>query len=115
MEYSKKDDWRINRSITERLVRAWIDTTKLRINTTKGNVDIKGELNFTGQAKASIDSPMVIINMLKKLDYALKAIPNVKVIQYNFAGWSKQGLRWEYNPSKEQDKKDKKEEEGNLS
>lgn len=106
MEYSKKDDWLINKSVLERLIRSWIDVSKLRINTTKGNVEIKGGLEFTGQAKAGIDSPVVIINTLKKLDPSLKAIPNVKTVKYDFSGWKKQGARWNYVPSKEQEKKE---------
>jgi len=110
MEYSKKDDWQINKNVMERLVRAWIDTSKLKILTTKGNVEIKGDLEFTGQAKASIDSPIVIISMLKKLDSALKGIPRVRLIKYDFSSWRKAGAKWEYNPSREQQKKDEIEE-----
>lgn len=96
----------INKSVLERLVRSWIDVSKLRINTTKGNVEIKGSLEFTGQAKAGIDSPVVIINTLKKLDPSLKAIANVKTVKYDFSGWKKQGVRWIYAPSRQQEKKE---------
>ena len=106
MEYSKRDDWQINKHVLEVLVRCWVETRKLRINTTKGNVDIKGELEFTGQGKANIDSPVVVINILKRIDSGIKAIPKVKSVIYSVAGWKKHGNRWMYAPTREMMRED---------
>ena len=106
MEYNQKDDWEINKHVLEFLVRAWFDTSKIRIATTKGNVEIKGNLLFTGQGKQNVDSPVVVMNLLKKVDSALKGIPKVRTVKYEFTGWKKSGIRWEYNPTKEQEKHD---------
>ena len=83
MEYSKKDDWQINKHVQERLVKAWIDVSKLRIYTTKGNVEIKGVLDFTGAGQVNMDSPIAVMNLLKKLDSSLKAVPKVRQISYS--------------------------------
>jgi len=106
MEYSRKDDWQINKHVTELLVKRWIDVTKLRINTTKGNVDIKGALDFSGQEKANMDTPVVVINLLKKIDAALKGLPKVRTVSYTLVGWAKQGTRWAYAPTRDMMKKD---------
>ncbi len=91
---AKKEDWKINVKVKETLVRKWIDVSKLRINTIKGNVDIRGKLAFTGKAKDDYTTPIIIINALKQLDQTLKAIPGVKTIKYSFEGWKKMGGKW---------------------
>jgi len=101
MEYSRKLDWEINKNVKAELVRRWIDVNKLRISTTKGNVEIKGSLEFTGQGKNVYDSPVTVIHLLKNLESTIKALPTVKSIKFQLDTYKKTGTRWEYTSPKE--------------
>ena len=92
---SSKEDWKINNNVKIELVKRWINPAKLKINTTKGNVWIKGELEFTGKAKDEFTTPVVIVNVLKQLDLVIRAIPNVKSTKYEIVGWNRKGTKWE--------------------
>ena len=92
-DFDRKVDWQINNNIKVELVKRWIDVQKLRIMCTKGNVEIKGELEFTGKLAAERD-PTTVINFLKTLDLVLKGLPNVKSIKWDLHGWNKVGAKW---------------------
>jgi len=100
MDYSRKIDWQINNSVKTELVKRWIDTSKVRISTTKGNVEIRGALEFIGQGINIYDSPTTIMNMLRTLELAIKAISNVRSVKFELTSWKKTGGHWEYTPRK---------------
>jgi len=100
MDYSRKIDWQINNAVKTELVKRWIDTSKVRISTTKGNVEIRGALEFIGQGINIYDSPTTIMNMLRTLELAIKAISNVRNVKFELASWKKTGGHWEYTPRK---------------
>ncbi|MEW6556818.1 MAG: hypothetical protein AB1349_05620 [Elusimicrobiota bacterium] len=111
VEYSRKMDWQINNNVKIELVKRWINTQKLRITTTKGNTEIKGELEFTGKAAHDMEE-VAIMNMLKNLDMALKGVPNLRDIKWDLDLFKKVGSRWQPVKSlKAEKEKEKKEEE----
>ncbi len=100
MEYSRKIDWQINNAVKTELVKRWVDTSKVRISTTKGNVELKGSLEFTGQGTSIYDSPSTVMNMLKNLELAIKSLSNVRSVKFELDSWKKTGGRWEYTSPK---------------
>ena len=105
-EYSKRDDWKIIVNVKQEMTRRWVDINKLKIDCTRGVVDIQGELDFTGQGKSAMDSILSISNALKKLDTFLKSIGIVRDVKWKLLGWSRQGRVWTYKPTAEIRKKD---------
>ncbi|MDO8734579.1 MAG: hypothetical protein Q7K21_05425 [Elusimicrobiota bacterium] len=98
MEYDRKIDWQINNNVKIELVKRWINVQKLKITTTKGNVEIKGELDFTGSAAKDLEESAVI-SMLKTLDMALKGIPNTRDVKWNLDRFQRVGARWQITKS----------------
>lgn len=94
VEYDRKTDWQINNNVKIELVKRWINVQKLRITTTKGNVEIKGDLEFTGKALQDLEESAVM-NMLKNLDMALKGISNLRDVKWNLDCFQKVGSRWQ--------------------
>ena len=113
MEYDRRIDWQINNNVKIELVKRWMNVQKLKITTTKGNVEIKGDLDFTGKAAQDLEESAVM-NMLKTLDMALKGIPNLRDVKWNLDCFQKVGSRWQMIKSLKADRakeKEKKEEE----
>ncbi|HCJ66808.1 MAG TPA: hypothetical protein DHV62_05635 [Elusimicrobia bacterium] len=100
MEYTRKIDWQINHGVKTELVKRCIDVSKVCISTTKGNVEIKGQMQFTGQGVNIYDSPTTIASMLRKLELAIRAISYVRGVKFQFDSWKRMGSHWEYNPPK---------------
>ena len=98
VEYSRKIDWQINNNVKIELVKRWINVQKLRITTTKGNVEVKGDLEFTGKASQDMEES-AIVSMLKTLDIALKGLPNVRNIKWELDCFKKVGARWQATKS----------------
>ncbi|MBN1384847.1 MAG: hypothetical protein JW983_08205 [Elusimicrobia bacterium] len=94
MEYTRKMDWQLNNAVKTELVKRWVDTQKLRITTSKGYVEIKGELVFTGKLATDMDRA-AIISFLKTLDMMLKGLPNLRGVKWKLDAWQKVGVRWE--------------------
>ncbi|MDD5687818.1 MAG: hypothetical protein PHE88_08315 [Elusimicrobia bacterium] len=107
VEYSRKMDWQINNNVKIELVKRWVDVQKLRICTTKGNVEIKGSLEFTGRAAQDLEA-VAVMNLLKNLDLALKGISNLRDVKWDLDCWKKVGSRWQ--PAKVSKEKEKEEE-----
>ena len=103
MEYDRKIDWQINNNVKIELVKRWINVQKLKITTTKGNVEIKGELDFTGTASKDMEAAS-ILNMLKTVDMALKGIPNTRDVKWNLDRFQRVGARWQPTKSLKADK-----------
>ncbi len=104
-EYQKKDDWKIIKHVQADLVRKYIDITKLKINSTRGNVEIGGMLEFTGQARGAMDSVMTISNALKNMNVGLRSISNLRTIKWKLQGWELRGQKWNYAPTSDIRKK----------
>ena len=98
MEYNRKIDWQINNNVKIELVKRWINVQKVRIITTNGNVEIKGELEFTGNDAKDMEES-AIMNMLKNLDMMLKGIPNIRDIKWNLDRFQRVGAQWHENKS----------------
>jgi hypothetical protein len=93
MEYDKKIDWQINNNVKTELVKRWVNTQKLRITSTKGNVEIRGDLEFTGKYAGEMDNASTQ-SFLKTLDLALKGLPNLRSVKWQVTGWQRVGARW---------------------
>ena len=93
MEYDRRIDWQINNNIKIELVKRWINVQKLSISSMKGNVEIKGEIEFTGKLAQDRDRTAVL-NFLKMTDLALKGISNVRNVKWDITGWQRVGNRW---------------------
>lgn len=93
MEYTRKMDWQLNNNVKIELVKKWIDVQKLRITAVKGNVEIKGELVFTGKFATDMDNAATV-SFLKTVDMALRGLPNLRSVKWNLSGWQKTGVRW---------------------
>ena len=93
MEYSARIDWQINNNVKQELTKRWIDISKLRISTTKGVVEIKGAISFTGQAGGDTELS-TIMNKLKNIDRAIRGINYVRDIHWKLDNWKKIGSRW---------------------
>ena len=107
MEYDRRIDWQINNNIKIELVKRWINVQKLKITTTKGNVEIRGVLEFTGTAAQDMEES-AILGMLKTVDMALKGIPNTRDVKWNLDRFQRVGARWQPTKSVKSDKeKDK--------
>lgn len=93
MEFDRKIDWQINNNVKIELVKRWINVQKLRITSAKGNVEIKGDLEFTGKFASDMDGAAVQ-SFLKSLDLVLKGLPNLRSVKWQLTGWQKVGARW---------------------
>ncbi|OGS46120.1 MAG: hypothetical protein A2539_03260 [Elusimicrobia bacterium RIFOXYD2_FULL_34_15] len=93
VEFSRKMDWQINNNVKVELVKRWINVQKLSISSMKGNVEIKGEIEFTGKLAQDRDRTAVL-NFLKMTDLALKGISNVRNVKWDITGWQRVGNRW---------------------
>ncbi|MCK5534973.1 hypothetical protein KAI68_07645 [bacterium] len=91
---SVKDDWKINTAVKRELVKRWIDPGKLRISTVKGVVNLKGVLTFTGKGQDDAGVLTVVMGILKNLELAILAIPQVRSVHFKMEGWKKTGGRW---------------------
>lgn len=107
-DYSRKDDWSLIVKVKQELTRLWIRVEHLKISCTRGHVDIQGPLEFSGQAKSTMDSVTAVASGLRKLDAALMAINNVRAVKWKLLGWEKKGKHWTYQPTAEIRKKDEK-------
>lgn len=87
MEYTRKIDWQINNDVKVELVKRFIDVQALRISTTKGVVDIEGELKFVGKDVEMKDIPFYMRNV----DRALRGITYLRDIRWKLIGWKKEG------------------------
>ncbi|HAM39234.1 MAG: hypothetical protein A2474_08215 [Elusimicrobia bacterium RIFOXYC2_FULL_34_12] len=93
VDFSRKMDWQINNNVKVELVKRWINVQKLSISSIKGNVEIKGEIEFTGKLAQDKDRT-AILNFLKMTDLALRGISNVRSVKWNITGWQRVGNRW---------------------
>ncbi|MFH0947817.1 MAG: hypothetical protein V1833_02315 [Elusimicrobiota bacterium] len=107
MEYDRKIDWQINNNVKIELVKRWINVQKVRITTTRGNVEIKGDLEFTGSAAKDMEES-AIMNMLKTLDMALKGLPNIRDVKWDLDSFQKTGSRWQTSKLLKTDKSKEK-------
>lgn len=98
-EYSRKDDWKIITHIKAELVKRWVNVDKLKINCTRGAVEIEGLLDFTGTGRSAMDSIITIQNALKKFDTTLCAVSNVRAVKWKLLGWDRRGKLWNYHPT----------------
>lgn len=108
MEYSRKMDWQINNNVKVELVKRWIDVQKLRIASSKGIVEIRGALGFTGKNEQSMEIP-AIMGVLKTLDMVLKGLPNVRDVKWHLDNWQKLGVNWQLTKVGEKEQKKKEE------
>ena len=93
MEYSTTIDWQISKTIKHELVKRYIDVTRLGISTTKGIVEIKGDMNF--QVKADNEKEFAAVaEKIKKIDIALRHVAFVREIHWKLANMKKVGLHW---------------------
>lgn len=98
-EYSRRDDWKIITHIKAELVKRWVNVDTLRINCTRGAVEIEGHLDFTGTGRSAMDSIMSIQNALKKFDASLCAVSGVRAVKWKLLGWERRGKTWNYHPT----------------
>jgi hypothetical protein len=107
MDFDRKIDWQINNNVKIELVKRWVNVQKLRITSTKGNVEIKGELEFVGKNAGELDNA-AIANFLKSLDMALKGLPNLRTVKWELTTWQRVGNRWapSANAAREERKKE---------
>ncbi|MBD3271595.1 MAG: hypothetical protein GF384_03540 [Elusimicrobia bacterium] len=98
-EYNKRDDWKIIQTVKQELNKRWVDVGKLKIDCTRGVLQIQGELDFTGQGKSAMDSVTSIAVALRKYDAALKGLSNVRDVKWHLLGWEKHGRLWSYRPT----------------
>jgi hypothetical protein len=98
-DYSRKDDWKIITNVRMELNKRWVNCNSIKINCTRGVVDIEGMLEFTGQGRNAMDSVTTVANMLKKFDTALRGLPMVRDIKWKLAGWERTGRFWRYSPT----------------
>lgn len=98
-EYSKKDDWKIICNVKTELIKRYVDVTKLKIDCTKGSIEIQGTLEFTGQGKWAMDTIQTINNALKKYDIVIRSLSNVRNLKWKLHSWEQKGRRWSYAPS----------------
>ncbi|MFH1380052.1 MAG: hypothetical protein ABII23_07220 [bacterium] len=100
-DYSKRDDWKIITEVKAELVKRFIDVAKLKIDCTKGFVEIEGPLQFIGRGQQAMDTIQTIANALKKYDIMLNALSNVRGIKWKLLGWEQKGRHWSYAPTAE--------------
>ena len=97
--YAAKLDWEINRKVKNELVKRGLNLSKIKISSTRGIVELRGELEFlTAQSKTI--SPEQVQLLLHQLDLSIRAIPGVKMIKWKIKNWQKMGTRWLYRPAK---------------
>lgn len=93
VEYSARTDWKINVMARDELVKKWVDVSKLRVSTTRGVIEIAGELVFVGKAAEDVEL-LSLINRLRAIDRSLKMIYGVRDVKWNLSNWKKTGSRW---------------------
>lgn len=95
-----KKDWEINNTVKQVLTKNYIDTLKLKINTVKDSVNIKGKLTFKG-GKIEANDDLIIIQHMKKTERELKReIKELKHVKWDLEGWNVRHNNWKKITSK---------------
>ena len=93
VEYSPRIDWQINNTVTHELVKKKINMNKIRVSTTKGVVEISGELSFENRDVEEMEV-MDVFNRMKIIDRVIRAVAYVRDLQWRLNNWTKVGVRW---------------------
>lgn len=95
------DDWDINVSVRQELVKRFVDLRRIHFSTVSGIVYLKGSLIFTkikGEEEKVVATIEERLNAEKKrlssLEKGIKKIKGVKGIIFSLEGWTKCGNEW---------------------
>ncbi|MBL4888747.1 MAG: hypothetical protein JKX97_01845 [Candidatus Lindowbacteria bacterium] len=89
------DDRLINIRAEQALVRRGVDTSKLTVSSSKGNVTISGELKARSKRYEITKG-----SDMKQIDMSLRRVPNLKAVTWVLQNWKKSGSTWKVQSGK---------------
>lgn len=90
----KVKDWELNVKVKTEFVRHWVDVQHISISATRGTVYVRGKLAFKG-GKVDTTSELSISKQLKAVERAIRSVPGIADVKFEFEEWEKVGGAWQ--------------------